>query len=188
MAYDIHNQELKRKGSFTHRMVHPSGLVCIFKHEGDLAPKVAGLLREHCDVNMIVELGTFQGGFTKHLEDAFPEIPIYSYDNVDLIKGNRQYYSDRVVFRVESVLTDCESLLVLLNNPLVKLLYCDNGKKKQEVAMYSQYLFHGDFIAVHDWGNEIFWEDVQPYIGDWERIAWDQLEGWGSTTRLWRKP
>jgi len=188
MTYDIHNQEKKQKGSFTHRMDHPSGLSCVFKHERGLAPKVAKLIWDLCDIEMIVELGTFQGGWTKTLEDQFPMIPIYSYDNVDLIKGNRQYFGPNVDFRVESVLTESKSLIALLRIEMVKLLYCDNGKKKEEVAIYSQWLHSGDFIAVHDWGNEIFWDDVKTYIGEWEKIGWPQLEAWGSTTRLWRKP
>jgi len=186
MTYDIHNQKRKQKGSFTHALKHRSGLNVIFKHEEKQVFHMLGILAQE-PFELIIELGTHQGGLTKLMEDIFPSLPIHTYDNVDLTRNNRKYFGEKVYFHIESVLVPSRSLIKLLSDPAKKLLYCDNGKKKQEVEMYSQYLYPGDLIAVHDWGNEIFWEDVQSYIGDWRRIGWPTLEYIGSTTRIWQK-
>ncbi len=40
-------------------------------------------------------------------------------------------------------------------------IFCDGGNKTQEFNTYAPILKSGDCIAVHDWGNEIRWEDIR---------------------------
>ena len=40
-------------------------------------------------------------------------------------------------------------------------IFCDGGDKAREFNMYAPLLKSGDCIAVHDWGKEIFWPEIQ---------------------------
>ncbi len=184
---DIHNTDRKVKGRFTHRFEHASGAAFIMKHERGLV-KVAIDLIKSFPIELVIELGTFRGGFTKLLEDALPDTEIHTYDNTNQTASNRKYFGKNVTFHIENVLTRCNSLMELCADPRPKLLYCDNGRKRQEVAMYSWQLNKRDFIGVHDWGNEIYWNDVKDYIGNWPKVGWRALEQSGQTSRFWQKP
>jgi len=41
------------------------------------------------------------------------------------------------------------------------IIFCDNGDKPKEFNTFVPYMKKGDVIAVHDWGTEIFIEDVR---------------------------
>jgi len=187
MEYDIHNQEKKIKGRFTHDFKHSSGVGFTMKHERKLVSHTIEVIQK-MDVPLIIEFGTFKAGFTKLLEDG-TEAEIHTFDLIDHCPKIKKHFSPRVVFHVEvNVLeADNHEVVELIKRPEKKLLYCDNGRKKQEVEMYSKLLRSGDFIGVHDWGNEIFWSDVEPYVGTWEKFCWSELEEVGVTSRFWRK-
>lgn len=184
---DIHNTANKVKGRFTHRFEHPCGTAFIMKHERGLVEVAIDVIKQ-MDVQLIIELGTFRGGFTKLLEDALPNMPIYTYDNTNQTASNKKFFGPNVHFRKENVLKRCSSLMQLCEDPRKKLLYCDNGRKRQEVAMYSWQLNPGDYIGVHDWGNEIYWNDVKDYLSHWQKFGWAQLEKSGQTSRFWCMP
>jgi hypothetical protein len=184
---DIHNEARKIKGRFTHSFDHPCGAAFIMKHERGVVQVAIDVIAE-MRVDLIVELGTFRGGFTKLLEDTMPEVEIHTYDNVNETKVVRKHFGENVTFHVKDVLVRCPSLMALLERPERKLLYCDNGRKRQEVAMYSWQLNEGDFIGVHDWGNEIWLKDVKDYLLHWPHFGWKKLEAKGQTSRFWRKP
>lgn len=186
MIYDIHNQEKKVKGRFTHSFTHKCGAGFRMKHEKGLVKHTIGVIAS-MGVELIVELGTFQGGFTKLLEDAMPDVEIHTFDNVNVTKSTRKYFGQNVSFHVCDVLNDNPLVRDLLCRHERKLLYCDNGRKRQEVAMYHGCLATGDFIGVHDWGNEIWWDDIIEYLSDWEMYKWPTLEMVGVTSRFWRK-
>jgi tRNA A58 N-methylase Trm61 len=44
------------------------------------------------------------------------------------------------------------------------LIYCDNGKKKDEFNMYAHLLKPGDFIMAHDRPNEIKYRDIEDTV------------------------
>lgn len=187
MEYDIHNQRLKAKGRFTHSFTHKCGAGFVMKHERGIVQVAIDCIAK-MGVDMIIELGTFRGGFTKLLEDKLPYVPIHTFDTYNGTVGTKKFFGKNVHFYKESVLTKCPPLLDLLAMPEKKLLYCDNGRKRQEVAMYAPLLGQGDYIGVHDWGNEIWWKDVKDYVGGWERFGWGELEAVGQTSRFWRRP
>ena len=53
-------------------------------------------------------------------------------------------------------------------------MFCDNGKKKEELALFAPYLKNGDFVFVHDYSNngqikqwhfiEVVYKDVEQII------------------------
>lgn len=185
MPYDIHNEERKIKGRFTHNFTHKCGAGFRMKHERTLVAHTIEVIRS-MEVELIIELGTFQGGFTKLLEDAMPNVEIHTFDNVNLTKSTRKHFGPNVHFHVLDVLVGAKEVVDLLMRKEPKLLYCDNGKKKEEVEIYHSHLYTGDFIGTHDWGNEIWWKDVKEHIGHWEKYRWEELEEVGVTSRFWR--
>jgi hypothetical protein len=44
------------------------------------------------------------------------------------------------------------------------LIYCDNGKKRDEFNMYAHLLKPGDYIMAHDYGREIRLRDIEETI------------------------
>lgn len=187
MEYDIHNMKKKVKGRFTHSFTHPCGAGFVMKHERNLVQYAIDVIAT-MEVDMIIELGTYRGGFTKLLEDKMPTTQIHTFDTYNGTVTTKKFFGPYVHFYKESVLTDCPVLQELLSLPVKKLLYCDNGRKRQEVAMYAPMLSPGDYIGVHDWGNEIWWKDVKDHIGGWDRYSWGHLEAVGQTSRFWRRP
>jgi len=184
-VYDIHNTEKKVKGRFTHDFIHKSGAGFKMKHEKDLVKHTIDIIKS-MNVDLIIELGTYRGGFTKLLEDAMPDVQIHTFDNRNETKSTRKYFGKNVHFYVEDVLHNSDTVINLLNRRDVKLLYCDNGKKREEIKMYHHHLFTGDFLGTHDWGNEIWWDDVKEYVEHWEKWGWNKLEEVGVTSRFWR--
>lgn len=172
--------------SFTHRFDHECGTAFIMKHEAKFVKIVMNVI-EQMEVDLIIELGTFRGGFTKYLEDKFPRTEIHTYDLHNQTASNRKYFGENVTFHIENVLDRCPSLMELLARDDKKLLYCDNGKKRQEVQMYSWQLNPGDFIGTHDWKKEIFPKDVSDYLYNWKRFGWNTLKESGASSRFWKR-
>jgi len=184
--YDIHNEARSIKGSFTHTFTHSSGAEFLMKHEAGVVQVALDIIKK-MEVDLVVELGTLQGGFTKLVEDALPNVEIHTFDHENMTQGVREFFGPKVTFHVENIIFNTANVAGLLERPERKLLYCDNGCKRREVAMYSQFLNIGDYIGVHDWGNEIVWNDVKDHIGTWDRFMWCEVEEVGQTTRFWRK-
>jgi len=74
--------------------------------------------------------------------------------------------------------------LLKLNRPI--MLFADDGDKKKEFARYVPMLQQGDYIAVHDWGTEVWAEHIDPFRHLIEPIFLGQCEELGSYTRFWR--
>lgn len=65
----------------------------------------------------------------------------------------------------------------------VSFIYCDNGNKEREVEIYAPLLKKGDYLGVHDFGNEIR-ELPRDGFKEWH---WELFEVTGSTNRIIRK-
>lgn len=186
MTRDLDNYERMIKGRITRTLNHSCGLSVELMHESVAAVTTLPII-QRMGVSLIVELGTSAGGFTKLLEDACPQAEIHTFDISDKTSPNRKFFSSKVRFYNEDVRDLNGSVLPLLRRKEKKLLYCDNGNKKKEVEMFHSYLNPGDFIGVHDWGRELFFRDVSPWIGEWTRIEWALLEEHGALSRFWIK-
>lgn len=115
-------------------------------------------LRTH-DFNQIIELGTGNGGFSTWLllQCVQRHRRFVTYDITTPKSFGR-------VARGAKLEKHCNALDLLLPSSPAKvfdsvarpvILYCDNGNKPVEVAMYSPYLVKGDYLVVHDWNVEI---------------------------------
>lgn len=186
MTYDINNPPNALQGPIAHILRHKSGLMVEMMHEKE-AFKATLPIIQSMKVDLIVELGTSEGGFTMLMADAAPGAEIHTFDRCPIFEYNRKFFPTNIHLHRGDVLKPHPDVIKLLKRPVRKFLYCDNGNKKLEVKLYSKYLSKNDYIGVHDWGREIFWKDVQPFIGPWEKVQWDVLEKYGVLTRIWRK-
>jgi len=57
---------------------------------------------------------------------------------------------------------------MMLSLPKRKFLFCDNGRKVDEINEFAYYLRAGDLLGVHDWGSEIHLEDVKGVLEKFE--------------------
>ncbi len=151
-------------------------------------------LGKHTRICTIIELGTHYGGMSLFLllQAKQRSMRFWTYDittytelstPVQVLAGLRSCFRRGDLFgsrggHIQSVLQD-RSL-----HPLI--LFCDNGDKRKEWNNFVPYLINGDYVAVHDWGDEFSPLDVNPFHGRLEPVLWDDCEQLGSFTRFWR--
>lgn len=143
------------------------GTIC--KMEPQIIPGVKQVLEEF-KPELIIELGFLLGGFTKYLVNWFPEVPIYTIDIVYRVsekdakffknKGKASFIVTSQLFRNDIILP------LLLALPQRKFFICDNGEKPDEVRSFAGFLRPGDLLAVHDYGTEVFKEQVAPVLNE----------------------
>ena len=110
---------------------------------------------------LIVELGTMQGGLTTALHDAAPSAEIATFD-IDPSRPHASFVRllercNHIHYKRTDILgrgTNSE-VLKYLAKPARKMLYCDNGNKLEELLLYAPHLMQRDLLGVHDWGTEI---------------------------------
>lgn len=121
-------------------------------------------------VKLFIELGIHEGGIGSLLymramiEDRFHYIGI---DNtpayVDKRFAQHIPYVDKFVHIYRDCFTQDTKNLVVTTVALhgKSLIFCDNGNKPKEVKLYTPALKVGDILVTHDYGTEIFDEDLQ---------------------------
>lgn len=65
-------------------------------------------------------------------------------------------------------------------------IFCDGGDKVKELRYWSRHIVPGSLISVHDWGTEVFPEDVpneglEPYREDYWNVMNIQTATWTKT-------
>ena len=107
--------------------------------------------------DLVVEIGTFRGGFTLFLSDCFPNAEIITYDVIDRAKflDNVSNVERRIenIFDTDYNLTSERFVQEVQMHDRV-LVMCDGGNKKQEVITLSKVLNAGDYIMWHDYAEE----------------------------------
>ena len=139
------------------------------------------------DPEVVIELGTKNGGFTEALQGATKDsAEIYSYDHIGYkVSGG---FRENVRFIICDVLTEpVNSIVELCESDKKVLLYCDNGDKTREFELYTKYLKKGDMLGVHDWGTEILYDSVKPYLEGFTFIRRKEFKGAGWKTRFWKR-
>lgn len=187
--YDIHNDERMIKGPITRDITFESGLTVRIMQE-DVIDQCTLPIIKQINPELIIEFGTHQGGFSLCLAETCPDATIHTFDVYPGV-SDTCHFPSRIGLHIANILepslTTHAFIVDLLQDKRRKLLYCDNGNKKLEVKIFSKYLNNGDFIGVHDWGREIFWDDINLHIGNWEKIGWPLLEEHGALSRFWRR-
>lgn len=145
-------------------------------------------------VASIVELGSWQGGFALFLllqavqretEFAtFDTAPCPAWDTwVAKALGLRSKSSTVDIFEDDGA--HVRKFLDWLPKPA--LLFCDDGNKPAEVALFAPMLEPGDFLAVHDWGTEFNEPDLAPVASLLEPVFLDESLKVGTVTRWYRR-
>jgi hypothetical protein len=142
------------------------------------------VLNENRHLRGIVEIGTWQAGFSLWLDAQAHTrgLQFASFDAVDpdVLKYRQLDFYERLdVFRypdrVKEIIDTFEPCVV----------FCDGGNKPRELSMFAPMLTHpNSLIAVHDWGTEMLPEDVPTNLEMMYGEFCEQLE---SVTRFFRR-
>ena len=135
-------------------------------------PNIFGPFLAEQKFDIIIEIGTLNGGLTRYLRDASPNSRIVSYDitnqpeHSELIKAGVEVKIVNI-FGPDRV-TDNE-VLDILNGPGKKLILCDGGNKAMEFNLLASYVKTGDFIMGHDYSRsrQYYKEHIYNRIWDW---------------------
>lgn len=149
-------------------------------------------------VRTIVEIGTLYGGLSLFL--AMHAIQrgglFYTLDTASGANAAVRTPLGQLVNMAGSMLTgDCwdesggKKMLRDIfanpnNHPL--LLLCDGGNKPREMQTFIPMLQAGDYVAVHDWENEINHPDLVSVKHRIEPLFWQACEAAVSMTRFWK--
>jgi hypothetical protein len=148
----------KGLGTETLTLIEPSGIEHILKVISDYNPQ------------LIVEMGTFFGGMSKHLVERFPKVPVFTCDAWWLISPE-----DAKIFREANVTIIIgnaykNNLIVpyLLQLPVKKLFIADGGCKITDFKEFAGYLRAGDLLFIHDWDNGKYREKINPLLWNFD--------------------
>lgn len=137
------------------------------------------VLNENPDLVAIVEIGTWQGGFSRWL-NAQAETRGMGFLTYDAVAPDREPpgFVRRDVFAEADFIRGH----VLREEPLV--LFCDGGNKPREMATFAPCLCDSrSLVVVHDWGTETLPSDVPACL---EEAYGDYCDELGSLSRVFR--
>lgn len=124
------------------------------QHRPEDFPAILAVLRGYRPA-VAIELGTGDGGFAALLADTMAEWAgqVHTLDRVQLptIPTRPNLTAHVVDLWVDTHVVP--ALLALA--PQRTLLYCDDGDKERELALYAPLLRAGDLLGAHDYGTEV---------------------------------
>jgi hypothetical protein len=137
------------------------------------------ILNDRTDLCAIIEIGTWQGGFSRYLfaqaairnmdfvtwDAVVPDLEPPGFEQLDVFAQR-----DAVVDRIASY----EAPVILL---------CDGGNKPREARLFPSCLPCNSLTVVHDWLTEFLPEDVPPFL---EPVYEDVCEVLGSMSRVFQ--
>jgi hypothetical protein len=145
--------------------------------EPSIVPRIKEILNAF-EPEIIIELGTYLGGFTKYLVEWFPNTQIYTIDIVDMASSiDTKFFRDngRVIQIITNIFDNYDFLFSLLSLPKKKFFLCDNGHKKDEVKMFAGILLPGDLLGIHDFGSEVKYEEIKDTLNEFEEHEINEL-------------
>ena len=134
-------------------------------------------------INQIIELGTYQGGFSLflHLASIMYGFKFVTYDIEDKIFDKKLFDSLIVDFRKKSIFTyeGEKEVSKIIKTPGISVLFCDNGQKIKEFNNYARYLKSGDYILAHDYcfSRTKFFDEVKDRSWNSVEITYQDIEG-----------
>ena len=139
------------------------------------------ILNTNPQIDTIVELGTWQGGFSLFLkmQAEVRHMNFLTYDSINFHSPAHKL----IPFVKRDIFADQKEIGRLISlSPTV--LFCDNGNKPRELKIFAPYLTSDSVVIVHDWMTEIFPNDIPDYL---EEIYGDFCNDIGSISRVFRK-
>lgn len=134
------------------------------------------VLNDNPHVEAIVELGTWQGGFSWFLwaQAQARDLRFSTYDVVE-----PETLLPKFTFTKLDIYRYPEE--VDLSGPLV--LLCDGGNKPRELQTFPPLCEPGSVFVVHDWGTETLPDDVPDFLEELYGGFCDEI---GSVSRVFR--
>lgn len=126
----------------------------------------------------IVELGTWEGGFSWYLA-AQARCRGLAFRTYDIRPPEREVPG----FVQLDIFREAEKIGLYLREHAPVVLFCDGGNKARELKTFSQYLDSESRLVVHDWGTEIQPEEVPDSL---TMLYGDLYERYGSMSRVFR--
>jgi hypothetical protein len=136
------------------------------------------LLNEHPHARGIVELGTWEGGFSLYLAYQALERGIF-FRTYDVVRPEREIPG----FVQLDIFASADEIGAWLRGKEPLMLLCDGGNKPRELRIFSRFLSPESTIVAHDWGEEIFASDVPDNV---EMIYGDFCEQIDSLSRVFK--
>lgn len=137
------------------------------------------VLNSHPEMLAIVEIGTWQGGFSLWLY-AQTKARGMIFRTYDIVKPERHIPG----FVQIDVYAEAEAIgehIAKHQGPIV--LFCDGGNKPREIKTFWPYMPEGSILLAHDWGSETMPEDIPEEL---EMVYGDFCEELGSITRCFQ--
>lgn len=111
-----------------------------------------------CRFDTIIEIGTYNGGFTLYLNDAKrSDTKLVSYDIDETLNTAKNLEAAKDIdFRIESCFSKKakNDIISMIGEDKRVLLLCDGGNKTLEFNTFSKYLKSGDVIGIHDFKRD----------------------------------
>lgn len=126
----------------------------------------------------IVELGTFQGGFSLYLAFQAEQRDI-GFRTYDVAAPERRIPG----FVQLDIYAHAEAVGEHLRRHEPVIVFCDGGNKPRELKTFSTYLTPASTLVVHDWNQEIFETDVPDNV---EMVHREWCEELGTMSRVFR--
>lgn len=135
------------------------------------------ILNERSDLCAIIELGTWQGGFSRFLfaQAAIRNMDFVTYDAVTP-DSEPPGFEQLDVFAGSDKLAE---RFALYTAPAI--LLCDGGNKPREALTFPPMLPRDSLVVVHDWMTEFMPEDVPEFLVE---IYGEVCDSLGSMSRV----
>lgn len=124
-------------------------------------------------IDLIIEIGTAEGGLTKFLSDV-SNTKIITYDPFT----NPNFDGYLIEHRQKNIFEDIESISELIKNNNLVLVLCDGGNKVKEFKTFATLIKSGDFIFGHDYAKSFkyFKENLEGKKWNWLELNREDIE------------
>ena len=156
-------------------------------------PDVMYTFLEQVRPDTVLEIGTYHGGFTliihDHLQTLGLNAPIYTYDlrigehrdvlDERIAEGHPIYFSSENLFSTDyKEVVKVEEVSSIITREGTTVVFCDGGKKLQEVKLLTPFLKEGDYILAHDYSKsqEYFDNNIKDIFWSSTEITGEQLQ------------
>lgn len=136
------------------------------------------LLNSNPQLTGIVELGTWEGGFSRYLASQ-AWVRGISFTSFDVVVPTAP--TTLFPFHQLDIYRYPEQVEQFLTGPVA--LFCDGGNKPRELRTFPPLCAEGSIIVVHDWGTETLPSDVPDFL---EELYGDYCDEIGSISRVFR--